>query len=109
MTKDKVFCFLFGVIVSLIFGVAGSYAGYLKFSTKIAVPKTICIFNAHTFALEEAERVQNEALGVSQKPASDGKEPLRQFQQCQEKIDPKISDVEFAKNMYKEMQVNNVK
>ncbi|MEP8594051.1 hypothetical protein [Citrobacter freundii] len=108
MTKDRVFCFLFGVFVSFIFGVAGSYWGYLKLSTKIAVPKTICIIDAPNFAIQEAERVQREGQGLSQEPASDGKEPLRKFQQCQEKIDPTISDVEFAKKMYKDMQVNRI-
>ena len=109
MTKDRVFSFLFGVLVSFIFGVAGSYWGYLKLSTKMAVPKTICIIDAPNLAIQEADRVQREAQGLSQGPASDGKEPLRGFNRCQEKVDSSANDREFALNMYKEMKENRGK
>lgn len=50
--------------------------------------------------------MSNEHLAGPEKPANDGTDLLKKFKQCQDKIDPTISDIEFAKKMYKEMQPN---
>ncbi|WP_437888626.1 hypothetical protein [Phytobacter sp. V91] len=107
--KQKVFIFILGMIVSALLGAAANYLGYLKWSTKVAAQKTVCIISAPEMAIKEAEIIQLEALGETAQPASDGKTPLREFSKCLEKVDPKMSDLEFAKKMYKESQSNPVK
>lgn len=84
---------------AFLLGAGASYLGYMKWSSKVVVQHTVCILDATQLALNESERAPLEALGQSSQPASDGKGPLKGFSECQQKVDPGMSDLDFAKKM----------
>ncbi|MFG1174291.1 hypothetical protein AAFN90_11990 [Erwiniaceae bacterium CAU 1747] len=92
---------LFKLIIAFVLGAGATYLGYVKWTTKVDIQHTVCIVDATHLALDESERTRLQALGQSSEPVSDDTRPLKGFNECQRKVDPNISDLEFAKKMVK--------
>lgn len=99
MSGDKWRYTLIGIVIGLIIGVPTSYLGYVKMSTKAASQKTICVVDANKIAENESDKIVKEALGQSKEAASDGKDALNKFIECEKNADPNISDFDFVKKI----------